>query len=268
MSELFERVSARFPDLAGKSAIVTGASRGIGLAISEFLGRQGMKVTMVSRSADQGAPAMAELQSAGIHCQWVTANLARLEDAQRVLDAAIDAFGAVDVLVNNAAAKGSKPFLQLAPDSYAASFEDNVRIVYGLSRAVARHLVERGAGGAIVHMSSVGGQRAHWGTVGYDASKGAIESLTRAMAIELAPHNIRVNAVAPGWIPPRAVFQRCPDLIRGKSKLIPAGRPGTCEDVAALVAFLASDAATYIVGQVIHIDGGLMAQLAPPGIIV
>lgn len=266
MSELFGRVSARFPDLEGKSAIVTGASRGIGLAISEFLGRQGMKVTMVSRSAEKGEAITADLQAAGIDCQWVTADLAKLDEARTVMESAVGCFGAVDLLVNNAAWKGSKPFLDLEPDIYAASFEDNVRIVYGLSRQVARHMVDRGAGGSIVHMSSVGGQRAHWGTVGYDASKGAIESLNRAMAIELAATNVRVNAVAPGWTPPRSTFDKAPERVVGKSKLIPMGRPGTCEDVAALVAFLGSDAAAYITGQVIYVDGGLMAQLAPPGI--
>jgi len=266
MSELSGAVSARFPDLAGKSAIVTGTSRGIGLAVSEFLGRQGMKVTMVSRSVEVGDEIAARLRNEGVDCQWVTADLSRLDEARRVFDAALERYGGVNVLVNNAASKASKPFLDLTPEAYAASFEDNVRIVYGLSRLTARHMADSGGGGAIVNLSSVGGARAHWGTAGYDASKGAIETLTRVMAIELGAAGVRVNAVAPGFTPRADYCQRRPDQVRSKSALIPLGRPGTGDDVAAAVAFLASDAAAYITGHVLYVDGGLMAQLAPPGI--
>jgi len=268
MSELAGAVSARFPDLSGKSAIVTGTSRGIGLAVAEFLGRQGMKVTMASRSAEAGDAIAADFQATGIDCQWVTADLSQLDEAQRVLDAALERYGAVDVLVNNAASKASKPFLKLDAAAYASSFEDNVRIVYGLSRPTAQHMADSQRGGAIVNISSVGGTRAHWGTAGYDASKGAINALTRVMAIELGSKGIRVNAVAPGFTPRADFRERRPDLVASKSALIPLGCPGTGDDVAAAVAFLASDAAAYITGHVLYVDGGLMAQLAPPGILI
>ena len=268
MSELSGTVSARFPDLEGKSAIVTGTSRGIGLAVAEFLGRQGMKVTMASRSAEAGEAIVEGLRAAGLECQWVTADLSQLSEAERVFGAAVERYGAVDVLVNNAASKASKPFLDLTPEAYASSFEDNVRMVYGLSRLAARHMVDRGQGGAIVNISSVGGARAHEGTAGYDASKGAIDALTRVTAVELARHGIRVNAVAPGFTPGADFIRRRADLVRDKLPLIPLHRAGTGDDVAAAVAFLASDAAAYITGQVLYVDGGLMAQLAPPGILI
>jgi NAD(P)-dependent dehydrogenase (short-subunit alcohol dehydrogenase family) len=197
----------------------------------------------------------------------VTADLSRLEEAERVFAAALEAFGQVDVLVNNAAWKGSRPFLDLDAEVYARSFEDNVRIVYGLGRLAARHMAGRG-GGAIVNVSSVGGLRPHRGTAGYDASKGAIDNLTRVMAVELAPHGIRVNAVAPGFTPPEELRRRRSDLEMAKARHIPLGRGGTGEDSAAAIAFLASDAAAYITGQILYVDGGLTTQLTPQGISV
>jgi NAD(P)-dependent dehydrogenase (short-subunit alcohol dehydrogenase family) len=251
-------ISARFPDLSGKSAIVTGASRGIGVGIARFLGRQGMRLVLTARSRERGEAVAAELANEGIECVWVTADLADGDDAQRVFDTALTRYGAVDLLVNNAAQIHSKPFLQLDEETYHNSFERNIRMIYELSKRVAPHMVKRG-GGSIVHISSVGGLRAHRGLVGYDASKGAIDSLTRAMAIELGPHGVRVNAVAPG-----RMGGGPPETLKG----IPLGRPGLSEEIGAAVAFLASDAGAYIAGQVIYIDGGLTAQLTPPGLFI
>ncbi|MCK4284078.1 MAG: SDR family oxidoreductase [Candidatus Brocadiae bacterium] len=253
-----------FPDLAGKAAIVTGASRGIGVGIARTLGRQGMKLVLCARSEEAGQAVAAELGADGVECAWVTADLSTSEGARRVFDEAIGRFGHVHVLVNNAARLHSAPLLELTEEVYGQSFEDNVRMVYALSRHVARHMVEEG-GGSIVNISSVGGLRAHRGLVGYDASKGAIDSMTRALALELAPHGIRVNAVAPGAMhvdrrPPRPAAKR-----KNKEKGIPLGRLGTPEGIGMAVAFLASEAAAYITGQILYVDGGLTAQLAPPG---
>lgn len=250
-------VSATFPDLSGKVAIVTGASRGIGVGIASFLGRQGMRLILSARSEDAGMAVAAQLAAAGATCAWVTADVAFAEGADHVFEEALRQYDGVDVLVNNAANMRSKPFLDLDAETYHASFERNVRIVYEMSLRVAHHMAEH-KGGSIVHISSVGGLRGHRGMAGYDASKGAIDALTRSMAVDLAPHGIRVNGVAPGNT--RGV----PRPLDG----VPLGRSGTPEDVAAAVAFLASDAAAYITGQIIYVDGGLTAQLTPPGIFI
>ncbi|MBN2584007.1 MAG: SDR family oxidoreductase [Planctomycetes bacterium] len=258
-------VSARFPDLKGKTVVVTGASRGIGRHIGLFCGRQGMDVVLAGRSADKGEAVAAEVRAAGARCEWVTGDVSDEAVAQQVFDTAIRSFGRLDVLVNNAAWKGGRPFLDLDEDAYHRSFEKNLRMVYLMSRLAGRHMADHG-GGSIVHISSVGGLRAHRGTPGYDASKGAIDALTRAMALDLAPHGIRVNAVAPGFTPDDWFRTNKPEAVRDKGTGIPLGREGTGEEVAAVVAFLASDAAAYITGQILYVDGGLTAQLTPPGI--
>lgn len=262
-----QHISARFPDLAGKTAIVTGASRGIGQGIAEFLGRQGMKLVLTARSEEHGQAFTRELLERGAEAMWVTANVADAEHADRVFEAAVERFNKVELLVNNAANLRSKEFLQLDAEQYQASFENNVRIIYNLSFRTAHHMAERKTG-TIIHISSVGGLRAHRGLAGYDASKGAMDALTRAMALDLAPYGIRVNAVAPGATLSRPITPERKDFREKQASGIPLGRLGTCEEIGAMVAFLASDAAAYITGQIVYVDGGLTTQLTPPGIFI
>ena len=258
---------AHFPDLAGKVAIVTGASRGIGCGIARVLGEQGMKLVLTARSAKAGQVFATELTSSGVDCLSVTADLSTPEGAERVFREALERFGRVHLLVNNAAQLRSAPFLELTEDVYRGSFENNVRMVYGLSFLVAQHMAEAG-GGVIVHMSSVGGLRAHRGLAGYDASKGAIDALTRSMALDLAPHGIRVNAVAPGAMQTRPVTLETAERVKERGKPIPLGRVGAPRDIGLAVAFLASEAASYITGQVLCVDGGVTVQLSPPGMFI
>lgn len=261
------RVSATFPDLAGKTALVSGTSRGIGCGIAEFLARQGMRLALCARSAEAGEAFAAKLRADGAECFFVAADLATAEGARRVFDGAVARYGRIDLLVNNAAFLRSWPILKLDEEKYRTSFEANMRMVYGLSYLVARHMVEKGEGN-IVHISSVGGLRAHHDLSGYDASKGAIDALTRSMATELAPHRIRVNAVAPGLTLTRTLRPEWVEHFKRKTDGIPLGRAGTPEEMGAAVAFLASDAGAYITGQVLYVDGGLTAQLTPPGIYI
>ena len=259
------KIAARFPDLAGQVAVVTGASQGIGAGIADFLGRQGMKLVLAARSEADGQSVAAELHKDGVDCLWVTADLATGEGAQQVFEAGVARFERIDVLVNNAAIQSSASFLDLDERIYRKSMEDNVRIVYGISLLVARHMAGRG-GGSIVHISSVGGLRGHQGQSGYDASKGAIDALTRSMAVDLASVGIRVNAVAPGATFNRPLTEELLSRWGPRGRYIPLGRIGIPEEVASAVAFLASDAARYITGQVLYVDGGLTCQLTPPGI--
>lgn len=262
-------MTPRFPDLAGKSAIVTGASRGIGCGIASVLGAQGMKLVLAARPGEGGEEFTERLAATGVECTWVGADLATADGARQVFDEAINRFGRVDLLVNNAAFKGSKSILELDEELYSMSFERNVRMVYELSYLVARHMVDA-AGGNIINISSVGGIRAHRRLAGYDAAKGAIDALTRSMAVDLAPMGVRVNSVAPGatasapegfWDKPRRAEKKAELESR-----IPLGRLATVEDIGNAVAFLASAAASYITGQVLYVDGGITTQLSPPGI--
>lgn len=251
-------IEARFPDLAGKTAIVTGASRNIGAGICVFLARQGMNIVAAARTLDGLKATAQKAIEAGGRCVWVQADVSDAQDAKKVFDAAMAEFGTVDLLVNNAAHLNSRPIYALDEDTYQKSFEKNVRMVYNMSRLVLTRMMEVKRG-CIINISSVGGLRAHRGVCGYDASKGAIDAMTRSMAVDLAPHGIRVNGVAPG-------------LTRGTTYLkvdgIPLGRAGQAHEMAAAVAFLASNAAAYITGQTIYVDGGLTCQLTPPGIYI
>ncbi len=214
-----DAASPRFADLAGKTAIVTGASRHIGAGIAEYLGMQGMRLVLAARSTEKGEAVAARLRSSGIDCLWVTADLSTGEGAELVFDEAVRRFGRVHLLVGNAARLASRSILDLDEEEYRRSFEANVRMVYGIGRLVARHMAETG-GGVIIHISSVGGLRAHRGLAGYDASKGAIDALTRSMALDIAPHGIRVNSVAPGLTPDAGHVERS----AATTEHIPAGR--------------------------------------------
>jgi len=260
-------IDVRFPDRAGKVSVVTGCSRGIVQGIARVLGRQGMRLVLAARSEERGRAFTEALAADGVEVRWVTADLTRREEAERVVCTAADAFGGLDLLVNNAAQLKSKPFLDLDESWYQQSLIDNLHMVYGPSRFAARRMADHG-GGVIVHISSVGGTRGHRGLCGYDASKGAMNAFTRSMAVDLAPHGIRVNAVAPGATLPQHADERYRGLIEERSKGIPLGRFGGIEETGAAVAFLASNAAAYITGQVLHVDGGLTAQLTPPGIFI
>ena len=267
MADPWSTSHARFPDLAGKVAIVTGTSRGIGCGIAEVLGSNGMHLVLAARSAEAGRAFAESLAGGGVDCLFVPADLSTADGAAAVFDACMRRFGRVDLLVNNAADLKSKAFLELDEAAYRSSFEANMRMIYGLSLPVARQMAASG-GGVIIHISSVGGLRAHKRLAGYDASKGAIDALTRAMAVDLAPSGIRVNAVAPGATLRRHPDEAQADRYRKTAAYIPLQRFGTAQEIGHAVAFLASDAAAYITGQVLYVDGGLTCQLSPPGIYV
>ncbi len=271
MNELSQKsvpeISAEFPNLAGKVAIVTGASRGIGQGIATFLGRQRMQLVLTGRTEEAGQAFTQQLSDKGIEALWVTADLAVAEHAERVFTATLERFGSIDLLVNNAAHMHSAPFLKLDRETFTASFENNVRIVYHLSPRAARFMADKQSG-VIINISSVGGLRSHRGLAGYDASKGALDALTRSMSLDLAPHGIRVNAVAPGATLSGTIDLSKADFRKRQAAGIPLGRLGRSEEMGAAVAFLASDAGAYITGQVLYVDGGLTTQLTPPGIFI
>lgn len=259
--------SASFPELKGRVALVTGGERGIGQGIATFLGRQGMRIAIVGKSPDEGQRAVRQFNEADIEAVWIESDVSIAGAAGGAVVEVMDRLGDIDLLVNNAAAQRTTDFLEYDDETYELSFEKNVRMVYRMSREAGR-LMARRRGGVIINISSVGGLRAHRRQVGYDASKGAIDAMTRAVSLELAPHGIRVNAVAPGAIINRPVTEQARPHREQQAAGIPLGRVGNVTDIGGVVGFLASDLASYITGQTIYVDGGLTTQLTPPGIYI
>ena len=241
--------------LADRVAIVTGGATGIGRAIATALVAEGATVILASRDAARG-----ELVARDLGCAFVETDLTSLADIARLVDGVVEQFGRIDVLVNNAATtSGLGPFLEVTPEQFDAVLDVNVRGTFFLTQHVARVMTRLGRG-SIVFIGSNVSMMAELDTSHYMASKGALNSLTLALADELGPLGIRVNTIAPGEIQ----VDRDPEVYLagpGRERLsrVPLRRAGTPEDVAALVVFLASDASAYISGTVIPVDGGQLA---------
>ena len=243
--------------LDGRRALVTGASSGIGLAGAAALAEAGAHVVLAARGADKLAAACEAIRAAGGGAEALVLDVAETES----LESRIAAAGPFDILFNNAGAARAKRMLDMEPEDFDHVMDVNVRAAYFVAKAVVKGMAAAGRGGAIIHTSS---QMGHVGGVDrtvYAASKHAIEGLTKAMAIELAPHNIRVNSIGPTFIRTPLTEKTFADperlaWIRSKIKL---GRVGEVEDIMGALVFLASDAAAMITGTCILIDGGWTA---------
>jgi NAD(P)-dependent dehydrogenase (short-subunit alcohol dehydrogenase family) len=245
--------------LESKTAVVTGASRGIGLAIAERFAEAGANVMLSSRSQENLESAAATLQRFGGRIEVCAAHVGRSEDADRLITATVDHFGAVDILVNNA---GTNPYMGPLADIDDArmqkTYEINQASIVTHVRAAWRAWMKE-HGGAILNISSVGGLSAG-GVLGwYNATKAAVIHLTRQFAVELAP-GVRVNAIAPGLVRTelaRALWETHEDQV---AKRIPLGRIGEPDDIAKAALFLVSDASSWLTGQTLVIDGGSLAS--------
>jgi glucose 1-dehydrogenase len=243
---------------AGKVALVTGAAQGIGLACARRLHQEGAQVVLLDRD---GHAAQVQAEMMGDNALAVTADLSRLspQDAAAIVAQATARFGRLDVLVNNAGVIRLQPFLTFDPADFDLMMDVNVRAPMVLGQAAAQAMIAGGSGGAIVNLSSVTAEVAAPLAAGYAASKGAMRQLTRVMALELIGHGIRVNAVGPGTIATdmaaRAVLDD-PATRRTVLSRTPIGRLGDPDEIAKAVSFLASDGASYIVGQTVYVDGG------------
>ena len=253
--------------LAGKVAVVTGGAQGIGLSIAGRFAHEGAAVVVADVDEQRGATTVAALRDSGARALLVVTDVSRSDQVARLFARALETFGHVDVLVNNAGlAHGpavERHFLDTDEVTWDRVIAVNLKGVYLCSQHAARHMVTRRAG-RIISISSCGATRAHRHRVAYDATKGAIEAATRAMALDLAPWGIRVNAIAPGAI---QVEQRSPVGEEGQFQpgdVIPLARLGTADDVAGAAVYLASDDGDYLTGIVITVDGGLSAQLRSP----
>jgi 3-oxoacyl-[acyl-carrier protein] reductase len=245
-------------DLTNKVALVTGGSRGIGRAICLQFGALGARVAVnyhSNEAAAQDVVAAIKAQGKG-DAIAVQGDVSKMDDATKVVKATTDAFGRLDILVNNAGTTRDNLLAMMKEDDWDFIITTNLKSVFNMSKAALRPMM-RQKYGRIVNMSSVAGVAGNPGQTNYAASKAGIIGFTQSMAKEYGNRNITVNAVAPGFIPTDLTSTLPADIKEQLIKLTPLGRFGTSEEVAQAVAFLASDAAAYITGQVLRIDGGL-----------
>jgi len=243
--------------LTNKTAIVTGATRGIGLAIAQRLIAEGARV-MLTDILPEGAQAAEAL---GDGARFFQADVSIKADVDALVAATIDAFGRIDILVNNAGVVHAADFLDLTEEDFDRVLRINLKSMFLCGQAAAKIMVGQGSG-CIINMSSVNAELAIPNQVPYVVSKGGINQLTKVMALNLAPHGIRVNGIGPGTILTelaRNAVLGSPEARHTILSRTPLGRCGEPEEVASIAAFLASDDASYMTGQTLYVDGGRMA---------
>ena len=249
-------------DLKGKTALVTGGSRGLGLQLAHALGEAGAKVLLSSRKASDLEEAVAELKAAGIDAQWIAADCANEADIRSLADEAIRRLGGhVDILVNNAGAAWGSPAEDHPVDAWDKVMNLNVRGYFILSQHIAKHSMIARKQGSIINVASIaglGGNPSGMNTIAYNTSKGAVINFTRALAAEWGKYNIRVNAICPGFFPSKMTVGTLKALGEEKLKAdAPLGRLGDDEDLKGLCVLYASDAGKHITGQWLAVDGGV-----------
>ena len=249
-------------DLKGKTALVTGGSRGLGLQLAHALGEAGAKVLLSSRKASDLEEAVAELKAAGIDAQWIAADCANEADIRSLADEAIRRLGGhVDILVNNAGAAWGSPAEDHPVDAWDKVMNLNVRGYFILSQHIAKHSMIARKSGRIINIASIaglGGNPPEMQTIAYNTSKGAVINFTRALAAEWGKYNIRVNAICPGFFPSKMTVGTLKALGEEKLKAgAPLGRLGDDEDLKGLCVLYASDAGKHITGQWLAVDGGV-----------
>lgn len=250
--------------LEGRNALITGAARGIGRAFAEAYVREGARVAIADIDIDRARASAAEIGDAAIAVEM---DVTRQDSIDAAVAATVDAFGQIDILVNNAAIFTAAPIVEIERADYQRVFDINVSGTLFTLQAVARHMIDKGIRGRIINMASQAGRRGEPLVAVYCASKAAVISLTQSAALNLIEHGINVNAIAPGvvdgehWDGVDAFFAKYEGKAPGQKKrevgeAVPYGRMGRAEDLTGMAVFLASDEAEYIVAQCYNVDGG------------
>ena len=241
-------------DLSGKTAVVTGSTRGIGRAVAQALADSGARVAIVGRDKDKAAAVASEIGKDAMGFACDVSDSASV--AQMIADVEKE-FGGIDILVNNAGITRDNLVMRLKDEDWDAVLDANLKGAFVAIRAASRGMMKKRAG-RIINMASVVGLTGNKGQANYAASKAGLIALTKSVAKELGSRNILVNAIAPGFIETEMTDAMTPEARAGLSGLIPLERLGKTEDIAAAVVFLASDKASYITGQVLVVDGGMV----------
>jgi 3-oxoacyl-[acyl-carrier protein] reductase len=244
--------------LTGKSALVTGASRGIGRAIALELASKGAKVAVNYAGSEQKAKEVVEeIRQAGGEAFAIQANVSKDEEVKEMIKSVIDTFGSLDILVNNAGITRDNLIMRMKEEEFDDVIETNLKGVFLTTKAVTRQMM-RQKSGKIINIASIVGVSGNAGQANYVAAKAGVIGLTKTTAKELAARNILVNAVAPGFITTDMTDKLPEDAKEAMLAMIPLSRLGNPEDVANVVRFLASDDSNYMTGQTLHVDGGMV----------
>jgi gluconate 5-dehydrogenase len=251
-------------DLDGRTAIVTGGSRGIGLQMATALGEMGARVALTARRQDELDQARADLERAGVECLTISDDLADRGAIARIVDRVLAAWGQIDILVNNAGCNWAAPAEDYPDEGWRKVMGLNIDAQFFLCREVGKRSMLPRRSGKIINIASIAGLYGNppgWGmgTVAYNASKGALVNLTRALAAEWGRHNVNVNAICPGFFPSKMTKVTLDRIDADVLALTPLGRLGGDEDLKGAVVFLASEASRHVTGQVLAVDGGCTA---------
>lgn len=244
--------------LNNKTALITGASRGIGKGIAEVFAKNGANIAFTFSSSDEAARQLeTELQAYGIKAKGYKSDAADFAQSQNLAEAVLADFGSIDILINNAGITKDNLLMRISEEDFDQVIAVNLKSVFNLTKAVQRTMLKQRSG-SIINMSSVVGIKGNAGQSNYAASKAGIIGFSKSVALELGSRNIRCNVIAPGFIETEMTAKLDEKTVQGWRDSIPLKRGGTPEDVANTCLFLASDLSAYITGQVIHVDGGML----------
>ncbi|GGG11858.1 beta-ketoacyl-ACP reductase [Dokdonia pacifica] len=244
--------------LEGKTAIITGASRGIGKGIAEVFAQHGANVAFTYSSSVDAANALENaLNTAGVKAKGYKSNAADFEQAQQLVKDVIEDFGSIDILINNAGITKDNLLMRMSEEDFDKVIEVNLKSIFNMTKAVQRTMLKQ-RHGSIVNMSSVVGVKGNAGQANYAASKAGMIGFSKSMALELGSRNIRTNVIAPGFIETEMTAKLDEETVKGWRNAIPLKRGGSPEDIANACVFLASDLSAYVTGQVLNVDGGML----------
>ena len=244
--------------LIGKTAIITGASRGIGRGIAKIFVENGCAVAFTYNSNKEAADDLvAELSSEEVKVKGYKSNAANYNEAQKLVKEVLVDFGSLDILVNNAGITKDNLLMRMSEEDFDQVIEINLKSIFNMTKAIQRTFLKQ-RHGSLIHMSSVVGVKGNAGQANYAASKAGMIGFSKSVALELGSRNIRSNVIAPGFIETEMTDKLSEDIVQGWRDGIPLKRGGRPEDVANACVFLASDLSSYITGQVLHVDGGML----------